>query len=123
MKRHNYVGDVVVEPRNPKPDRKVKQSFSGIYQNGTENMPARLIQKHLTSREIKFSPKRANCPAMQICDLLAYPSFKAMKLERLGLPIPDDFGGQVVDILEKWKYARHPQTHVRTGWGKKWLPK
>lgn len=60
---------------------------------------------------------------MQVCDLLAYPSYKAIKNERLGQPQPDDFGKKVIDILEKWKYGRHPKTHRIWGVGKKWLPK
>ena len=123
MGRHGYTGDVAIEPRSKKHDKQLKQSFTRIYDRGTENIPASTMQKHLTSREIKFTPKSANCPAMQVCDLLAYPSYKAMKYERLGLKSPEDFGARVVDILERWKYARNPNTLSRVGWGKKWLPK
>jgi hypothetical protein len=122
MNRHKYTGDVTVEPRNQKPDRKLKKSFLGIHQKGTGNIPAALIQQRLTSKDIKFTPKIANCPAMQICDLLAYPSFKGMKYERIGQEQPQDYGTKILDILEKWKYARNPNTLSRIGWGKKWLP-
>lgn len=123
MRRRQHQGDVITEPRNRTPDKKVKASFARIYEHGTEHISAAIIQAHLTSKEVKFSPKRNNCPAMQICDMLAYPSFKGMKHERLGGEVPDDYGRRIFEVLNQWKYARNPTTHVLTGWGKKWLPK
>ncbi len=123
MNRHSYVGDVVIESRDKKSDKRVKKAFRDLYDNGTLHIRPRVMQACLTSGEIKFAIKQDNCPAMQVVDLLAHPSFRAMKLERLGETQPDDFGSKVVDILERWKYARHPKTHNKDGWGKKWLPK
>lgn len=123
LKRHQYIGDVTAEPRNAGPDRRLKDSYRGIYSNGTDHIPASTIQRYLSTKELKFTPKSANCPAMQICDLLAYPSFKALKRERLGEPEPQDFGQRVVRILEESKYARHPGSGKIWGIGKKWLPK
>lgn len=123
MRRNNYVGDVAIEARGKQPDKLVKAAFQGIYDRGTENIPYKIVQKHLTSKEIKFMQKSDDCPAMQIVDLIAHPSFRGMKFERDNVPHPDDYGAKVVEILEKWKYARHPTTFIKTGWGKKWLPK
>lgn len=123
LKRHGFTGDVTAEPRNVRPDRRLKESYRGIFHNGTDHVPAPTVQAHLTTKELKFTPKTANCPAMQICDLIAYPSFKAIKRERLSEPAPDDFGQRVVSILEQSKYGRHPQTQKIWGYGKKWLPK
>jgi hypothetical protein len=123
MKRHKYVGDVTAEPRSSKADRRLKDSYRGIYLNGTDHISPQIIQEHLTSRELKFTPKIANCPAMQICDLLAYPSYKNIRNEKLGQHQQADFGKLVVNILEKWKNARHPKTRQIWGVGKKWLPK
>lgn len=123
MRRHDYTGDVAIEPRNPKPDRAVKEAFTEIYMRGTDHVKPHIIQNHLTSKEIKFIHKQDNCAAMQIVDLIAHPSSRGMRLERLNQPAPEDFGTKVVDILERWKYARHPKSRIRDGWGKKWLPK
>ena len=123
MRRNSYDGDVAIEPRNPKSDRRVKEAFQAIYGKGTEHIKADIVQRHLTSKEIKFIDKKDNCPAMQITDLIAHPSARAMKFARLNMQLPDDYGARVVEILEKWKYTRHPTTKVRDGWGKKWLPK
>lgn len=123
MNRHQYRGDVVIEGRNKNLDKKVKKVFQEIYEQGTFHIKPEVIQRTLTSHEIKFAAKPDNCPAMQIVDLLAHPSFRAMRFEKLGQAQPDDFGSKVVHILEGWKYARHPQTKIKIGWGKKWLPK
>lgn len=122
MRRNKYVGDVVIEQRYPKSDKNVKIAFASIYEQGTENIPPKLVQKHLTSKEIKFISKKENCPAMQIVDLIAYPSFKALKYEQLGQTLSNDYGKKIIDILEDWKYSRHPVTLRKEGWGKKWLP-
>lgn len=123
MNRHGYRGDVAIEARSKAPDKRVKVVFTEIFERGTENIKSTLVQKCLTSREIKFMSKSDNCPAMQITDLIAHPSFRGMKFDRLGIVHPDDYGTKVVQILEQWKYSRHPKTGIRIGWGKKWLPK
>ena len=40
-----------------------------------------MIQAHLTSDTLAFLPKDLNVPAMQLCDLIAHPSYRSMKLE------------------------------------------
>lgn len=113
---------MIIEPRNKTVDKKLKASFQRTYEGGTEHLPSRTVQARLLSRDIKFQPKQANCAGLQLCDLIAHPSFRAMKLEREGLPQPTDFGAQIVEILERRRYARHPKTRVIDGWGRKWLP-
>jgi hypothetical protein len=122
LNRHNACGDVAIEPRFKKSDRRVKQSFALLYDQGTTIIPAALMQKRLLSRDIQFEPKRSNVAAMQLCDVIAHPSYRDMKFEREGIPIPADFGTGVVNILNEKKYARHPGTLKIEGWGRKWLP-
>jgi Protein of unknown function (DUF3800) len=76
MRRNAYLGDVVIESRGKRPDKAVKAAFHGIYERGTQNIPYKIVQKFLTSKEIKFMLKTDNCPAMQIVDLIAHPSFR-----------------------------------------------
>ena len=113
---------MVIEARGKGCDKRVKAAFERIFERGTGHLDSSVIQQHLTSREIKLATKLDHCPAMQMVDLLAHPSARAMRYERLGLIKPDDFGSRIVEILERWKYARHPRTHLKIGWGKKWLP-
>jgi hypothetical protein len=122
LRRHKLTGDVAIEPRFPKVDRKVKKSFRIIYEQGTGHISARAVQEHLLSHDIKFLPKNLNVAGMQLCDLLAHPSYRSMKLEREGLPEPPDFGTAIVDILRSRRYSRHPKSKEITGWGRKWLP-
>lgn len=123
MNRHHYVGDVVIEGRGKKPDKRVKESFKAIYDAGTEHIKFEIVQRRLTTHEMKFNRKTDNCCAMQLVDMIAHPSFKAMKQQRMDEVAPVNFGSRVIDILDGWKYARHPRTRMMNGWGKKWLPK
>lgn len=123
LARHQVTGDVAIEPRAPKADKKVKNSFKLIHEHGTEHVASSTIQRHLTSREIKFFPKIRNVAAMQICDLIAHPSYRYAKLTKFGETVAPDFGSAVADILIERKYARNPRTKSIVGWGLKWLPK
>jgi hypothetical protein len=122
LDRQEWQGDVAAEPRFRKVDKKVKASFQRIWEGGTENVPARLMQSRLTSREIKFFPKPRNVATMQLCDLIAHPSFRAMRRTREGRAVPNDYGGKIAKILESKKLARHPVSGMIDGWGRKWLP-
>lgn len=122
LRRHGITGDVVAEPRFKKVDKKLKASFEYIYKHGTEHIPPELIQRHLTSNEIKFEPKEANVCGLQLVDMIANPSHQALKAKLTGVPMNASFGTRVVQILERSRYARHPKTGDMIGWGQKILP-
>jgi hypothetical protein len=122
LNRHGLTGDVVVEARFKKQDKKLKRSFNYIYDHGTEHIPAAIIQKRLTSREIKFETKEANVGGLQLVEMIGHPSFLAMRSQFTGIPMTARFGLKVVDILLKHRYSRHPQKGIIEGWGQKRLP-
>ncbi|MGJ0512715.1 DUF3800 domain-containing protein [Methylocystis sp.] len=122
LKNHNFVGDVLIEARNPKSDKKLKASFAKIYCDGTQHLPARLIQTVLISKDIKLKPKSSNIAGLQIADLLAHPSARHMRFEREGIEHPRDFGTKIANLLIAKKYRRDPQTLKIEGYGTKWLP-
>lgn len=122
MDRHNLRGDVVVEARFKKVDKKLKASFSKLYQEGTDQVPARVMQARLLSQEIGLFRKAADVAGLQLCDLLAHPSFRDMRKKREDEERPADFGTKVADILLEKKYARNPRSRRIDGWGTKWLP-
>ncbi len=122
LDRHNSVGDVTIEARFKLADKKTKASFWRIFDSGTEHLPSNKIQKRLTSRDIKLEPKSTNNAALQLCDIIAHPSYRSMKMRRDGVVEPDDFGTKIVAALRQRHYARNPQTKVIDGWGIKWLP-
>jgi hypothetical protein len=122
LRRRQLTGDVLIEQRGKQADKKVKASFRKIYAEGTFQLKAKTFQDHLTSGEIKFVRKTDNIAAMQVCDLIAHPSYRHMKFERLEMEQPKDFGTSIVEVLIEKRYARNPKTHKIPGWGRKWLP-
>ena len=122
LRRHGLKGDVVIEARFKKADKKLKASFQQLWERGTGPLTPTVIQKHLISKEIGLIPKSANVAGLQMCDLLAHPSAREMRRERDGLEPYHDFGNEIVRLLIEKKYARNPRTKAIEGWGTKWLP-
>ena len=122
LNRNRLTGDVVAEPRFKKQDKKLKRSFTYIYDHGTEHIPAATVQRCLTSREIKFATKSENICGMQLVEIIANPSHQALRAKCTGEPMRARFGQKVVDILLRARYSRHPKTSVIEGWGQKRLP-
>jgi hypothetical protein len=121
LEKRNGVGDVLAESRTAKDDRRLKAEYTKIWENGTYFVSHSKMQNHLTTRRLKLENKRANIAGLQFVDLLAHPSYKAMRWAHQGIPLPDTFGGRIASILEETKYDRGANGRV-SGWGKKWLP-
>ena len=122
LERWNWRGDVVIEARYKKSDKKLKASFQRIYESGTENIPATVVQRRLLSHDIGIFPKNANVAGLQIADLIAHPSARHMRHEKDSTPQPQDFGTAIAEILLHRRYARDPRSRKIHGWGRKWLP-
>lgn len=122
MDRHNLQGDVVIEARFKKVDKKLKASFSRLWHEGTDRVPAQMMQRRLLSKDIGMYVKAANIAGLQLCDLIAHPSFRDMRKARDGDERPEDFGTRIADLLIEKKYARNPRSRKIEGWGTKWLP-
>jgi hypothetical protein len=119
----DHRGDVMVERRGGKEDRKLKNSYSRLYEGGTDNIPQERWQERLTSRELKVKPKNANITGLQLADLIAHPSRREVLLDHQ--LIVDDrhiFGDRICAILRERKYYRNLQTGRIEGYGKKLLP-
>lgn len=116
-------GDVMVESRGGKEDRKLKDSYVRLYQEGTDHIPVERWQQRLTSRELKVKPKSANVVGLQLADLVAHPSRREVLIEhQLFTDDRDTFGDQICAILCASKYLRHRSTRRIEGYGKKSLP-
>lgn len=122
LNRQDLTGDVVAEPRFKQVDKALKKSFAYIYNHGTEHIPPAIIQKRLTSHEIKFDPKANNVCGLQLVEMIAHPSHQSLKAEATGIPMTAEFGKRVVEVLEKSRYSRNPKTKEISGWGRKRLP-
>jgi Protein of unknown function (DUF3800) len=122
LRRHSLQGDVVVEQRFKKQDKKLKSAFTYIYNNGTWNISRRIVQTHLTSKEIKFENKKANIAGLQLVEMIANPSHQYLKSKCNGQPMLARFGREIVDVLNEKRYSRDPKTGRIKGWGLKLLP-
>ena len=120
LSRRGAMGSVTVEGRGRTEDRCLSDSYSRLYSGGSEWVSAQKFQRTLRSKELKIQTKKDNNPILQICDLIAHPSWKAMMSIRDGLPWPETFGGQISKILEESKYDRFKG--IVENYGRKWLP-
>jgi hypothetical protein len=121
LREHNVVGDVMAESRGGKEDIRLKDSFSRIYQNGTDYVRPDEFARWLTSKQLKVKAKSNNIAGLQLADLLAHPSYKAVLARSAGDPLPANFGGKIAQILEEQKYYRNHRGRI-DGWGRKKLP-
>lgn len=115
-------GDIMAESRGGAEDMKLKQSFSNIFEEGTDFISAEKIQQKLTSRELKVVHKKKNISGLQLADLIAHPSKQEILFEQKRIADPSGtFGYQIVKVLNKSKYYRSPEGVIE-GYGKKLLP-
>lgn len=119
----DHRGDVMVESRGGKEDRKLKESYARLYHRGTDYISPERWQERLTSCELKVKPKKANIVGLQLADLIAHPSRREVLIEN-GLLVDDRdiFGDQICAILRQSKYLRDRRTGSIQGYGKKLLP-
>ena len=121
LKSKSAVGDIMVESRSGKEDLRLKTAFEGVYTNGSGFIESEVFAAHLTSRQLKVKPKSTNIAGLQLADIIAHPSFRAVLARKELLSLPDNFGGKIGKILEDKKYVRSPEGQI-DGWGTKWLP-
>ncbi len=113
-------GDVMVEARNKKKDKQLKQVYRDFFEHGTDQISHDRMQAQLSSKEIKIKPKVKDVYGLQLADLIAYPSYSGIKRQHLKQELPKNFGGLIFDILSESKYYR--VGNRIWGIGKKWLP-
>lgn len=107
LEQHFTVGDVMAESRGGKEDRRLKESFNNLWNEGTEFLEPERFQESFTSRQLKVKPKSNNISGLQLADLIAHPSRNEI-LDEFGFldrPLPP-FGSKIIDILQS-KYYRH----------------
>jgi hypothetical protein len=120
--RLDRVGDVMVESRGKKENMQLAKAYRYVYRNGSQYVPTRLFQQRITSRQLKIQSKSSNVSGLQLADLIANPSCRALICERDGVPMTAEFGRQIVETLKRNKYLKNPFNGNVAGWGTKWLP-
>ena len=96
----------MAESRGGKEDKRLKKSFNGLWNRGTEYVAPQRFQDALTSRQLKVKLKANNVAGLQIADLVAHPSRNEILseqglLEREIAP----FARRIIEILQQ-KYDR-----------------
>lgn len=120
LKRRKERGDVYGEARGRKEDERLKEAFRSVCRQGSSWVSSSHFQA-LTCDEIKLKKKADNIAGLQLADLVAHPSFKAMLARRNNEALPTGFGGLIAELLEKEKYDRSLEGRI-PGYGTKWLP-
>jgi hypothetical protein len=111
----------MAESRGGKEDRRLKDSFERVYNQGSDFIKPDVFAQHLTSKQLKVKAKSNNISGLQIADLIAHPSYKALIARHNNQGLPTNFGGQIAQILENSKLHHSPTGQIN-GWGRKWLP-
>lgn len=110
-------GDVMAESRGGKEDTRLKKSFRGVWENGTDYIAPARFQAVLTSRELKVKQKQNNISGLQIADLIAHPSRNEILYENGLRPDPPrSYAQKIIKIISKKYYQREGKIH-----GKKML--
>jgi hypothetical protein len=101
LERNNICGDAMAESRGGKADRRLKDSFRRLWEQGTDYIEAKRFQAAFTSCQLKVKPKANNIAGLQLADLIAHPSRNEVLIEqgllttKLGL-----FAGLVIGVLK-----------------------
>jgi hypothetical protein len=96
----------MAESRGGKEDRRLKDSFERLWQNGTDYVAPEDFRKSLTSRQLKVKTKANNIAGLQLADLIAHPSRnEILKEQGLFTGKISVFGAEVIEILQD-KYDR-----------------
>jgi len=109
LKRKSACDDAMAESRGGKEDRRLKDSFERLWQNGTDYVGPEEFHSCFTSRQLKVKTKANNIAGLQLCDLLAHSSRNEILREH-GIPTARvlTFGEKVIKILQD-KYDREEQ--------------
>ena len=118
----NAKGDVMVEWRGKKPNRKLENTYAHLYKLGTENVSAEMFQAALSSNSLKLRMKSANVAGLQLADLLANPVCRALICRKEKAHMIAPFGREVVKMLCKTKFRRGGFFQKIMGYGVKYLP-
>ncbi len=121
LQQRSSHGDALAESRGGKEDIRLKNSFTGLWENGTQFVEGSQFQQFLTSRKLKIKPKINNIAGLQVADLVAHPSRREILLE--SGKIQDEresiFGDEICKILRDKYYQPYGRIY---GYGKKILP-
>ena len=99
LRKQNGVGDIVVEIRGKKEDRKMKEAYTSVYTGGTQFMSSAEIRRCVQSHTVKFCRKENLVSGIEFADMLATP-MKYFVLSQYNLhTLSDNFSKKVLEEL------------------------
>jgi hypothetical protein len=102
LNRQDAEGDVMAESRGGKEDRRLKNSFHRLWEQGTDFIRPEQFHESFTSRQLKIKPKSANVSGLQLADIIAHPSRAEILYEEgyLGRELAP-FSIEIIKILKQ----------------------
>jgi len=122
LERHNAIGDLMPEKRHGKPDLALQTAYELIYEKGTRFASADKIKKHITSSKLKFRAKSDNIVGLELCDMIAHPSYIYIRQSQGHEVVLGEFATHVVNALLELRYDRSPYNGSVKGYGWKYFP-
>lgn len=107
LKQRNARGDAMAESRGGKEDRRLKDAYTRLWEQGTDYIRPDGFQGVLTSRQLKVKGKANNIAGLQLADLIAHPSRNEILADQnlLGRD-PATLARSVIEILQSKYYRR-----------------
>jgi hypothetical protein len=101
LQRRGSQGDVMAESRGGREDRRLKDSFTRLWERGTDYVAPDLFRLTLTSKQRKVKAKTNNIAGLQLADLIAH-SCRDEILNENGLleKVLTPFSTQVIEVLQ-----------------------
>ena len=124
LNKRNGVGDIVVEVRGKREDRKMREAYKVMYTGGTQFINQNEIKRRIKGSTIKFCQKKELVSGVEFADMLAIP-MKHYVLSQYGKhTLSENFSKQVLEeVHASKKIMASPQdTNVVKGYGLKLLP-
>ncbi len=110
-------GDVMAESRGGKEDKRLKKSYSKLWEKGTQYIGPERFHNAFTSEQLKVKPKSSNISGLQLADIIAHPSRNEILRENNLLTQEiAPFAQRVIRVLQTKYYQRDGRMY-----GKKFL--
>lgn len=117
LSSENASGDVLAEARGKREDVLLRSEFSRFYENGTSFLESDIVQKRLTSSQLKLKTKEARICGLEMADMLATP-MKFFTLKKYGIvdDLNDNFTKTVLETVS-CKIRKNPFNNSIGGFG------
>jgi hypothetical protein len=122
LERMEDVGDIMPEKRQGNKDKDLQAAFDVVRLDGTRYVSSQRICSAIPASKLKLREKADNVAGLQVCDLLAHPSYVYVRNRQgHGLEV-GPFAQKIIPLLQVHKYDRSRFLGRIQGYGYKYLP-